>query len=124
MHVIITVLDVYSSSMRVLLLALILMKGRLLGFEYDLAGSLGSEGEEVEMNTPRVYKVFRQIDEEPLEKDGWVKMQEDNTLLYDQQFLDHFLVTEEMVDLYDKGELQFWESKCFYCLLSFHIRQT
>ena len=97
--------------MRVLLLALILMKGRLLGFEYDLAGSLGSEGEEVEMNTPRVYKVFRQIDEEPLEKDGWVKMQEDNTLLYDQQFLDHFLVTEEMVDLYDKGELQFWESK-------------
>ena len=80
--------------------------------EMDLIASLGKDMDSGGEDTPRLVKVITRDSEGqfPVEE-GWQLVDDDNTLLYDQHFLDHFLHDQEMVQEFHDGNLAFVEGR-------------
>ena len=77
--------------------------------ELDMVTSLAEEN--AVMGELRVFKVIEKDSEgEILEEEGWRIVPEDETLLYDDDFLNQFLVSPDMMDQYMSDELAFVES--------------
>jgi len=76
--------------------------------EMDLIASLGEEsGGDV---TPRLFKVIVKDSEGQFpEEEGWQIVEEDNSLIFDQHFLDQFLDNPEMVQDFEDESLAFVE---------------
>ena len=77
--------------------------------ELDMVTSLAEEN--AVMGELRVFKVIEKDSEgEISEEEGWRIVPEDETLLYDDDFLNQFLVSPDMMDQYMSNELAFIES--------------
>ena len=77
--------------------------------ELDMVTSLAEEN--AVMGELRVFKVIEKDSEgEISEEEGWRIVPEDETLLYDDDFLNQFLVSPDMMDQYMSDELAFIES--------------
>ena len=77
--------------------------------ELDMVTSLAEEN--AVMGELRVFKVIEKDSEgEILEEEGWRIVPEDETLLYDDDFLNQFLVSPDMMDQYMSDQLAFVES--------------
>ena len=81
--------------------------------ELDMVTSLAEEN--AVMGELRVFKVIEKDSEgEISEEEGWRIVPEDETLLYDDDFLNQFLVSPDMMDQYMSNELAFIESNVMH----------
>lgn len=78
--------------------------------EMDMVASLGEENNGSWIEDPRLFKVIGKDSEGQFSVDeGWKQVSDEDTLLYDEQFLDHFLSTPALLEDFEKGDLAFVE---------------
>ena len=83
--------------------------------EMDMVASLGEENNGSWIEDPRLFKVIGKDSEGQFSVDeGWKQVSDEDTLLYDEQFLDHFLSTPALLEDFEKGDLAFVEGRQVY----------
>ena len=101
--------------MLLLLLSVVLLVGQATTQRYigedEIISEMGSGEGSNGIQDPRLFKVIEKDSEgEFLAEAGWELVPDEDTLLYDQEFLQIFLDTPDMLEQFNNQDLAFIES--------------